>query len=319
MRDDGIARASFPGRTEGVGTSIQPDPNTPAHLTRPQRPTSQRYQRTLPEPWSRLRFAIADHAGNQQAGIVECGTVRMRQGISQLSAFMNGSGSLRSDMTRNTTGKRELAKETPHSLTITADIRIYLAVRPVQPGIRQNCGTTVARPPDTKSIETTRLDHTVEMGMDKIQSGRGAPVTKKSRLRMFRKQWLHQQWIFHQVDLADGQKIRGTPIGIQFKKFIIIRSCYRAAEEATHVFSDVSSGHCHRSATSLNSHTYCPTAQDRNLWVLGVGLGYVGQRALPGRNRLTPSSDSPLTPFSAICPDPACWETKRRRFGHHRR
>ena len=45
-----MARALIPGRTEGVGTSIQPERNTPAYLTFPRNPTSQRYQTTLPEP-----------------------------------------------------------------------------------------------------------------------------------------------------------------------------------------------------------------------------------------------------------------------------
>ena len=39
------------GRTDGVGTSIQPDRNTPAYLNHRQSPTSQHHQTTLPEPW----------------------------------------------------------------------------------------------------------------------------------------------------------------------------------------------------------------------------------------------------------------------------
>ncbi len=38
MRDDDMARALFPGRKEGVGTSIQPDRNTPAHPHPPTKP-----------------------------------------------------------------------------------------------------------------------------------------------------------------------------------------------------------------------------------------------------------------------------------------
>lgn len=37
---------------EGVGTSIQPDRTTPAHLFHPQNATSQGYRMTLPGPWA---------------------------------------------------------------------------------------------------------------------------------------------------------------------------------------------------------------------------------------------------------------------------
>jgi len=44
------------GRTDGVGTSIQPDRNTPAYLNHRQSPTSQHHQTTLPEPCPLARF-----------------------------------------------------------------------------------------------------------------------------------------------------------------------------------------------------------------------------------------------------------------------
>ncbi len=59
-----------------------------------------------------LRFAIADHAGDQQIGIVKGRAKGMRERIAQLASLMNRTWRLRCYMARDAAGKGELLEIT---------------------------------------------------------------------------------------------------------------------------------------------------------------------------------------------------------------
>src|ERR1019366_252442 len=77
---------------------------------------------------SGFRLAVADHARDDETGIVERRPKRVAQRITQLAALVNRTGALRRCVTGNPTGKRELAKELPQPCFIPADVGIDLAV-----------------------------------------------------------------------------------------------------------------------------------------------------------------------------------------------
>ena len=70
-----------------------------------------------------FRFAVADDAGDEQIGVVESRAVGVRQGVSQLAAFMDRAWRLGRDVTGDAAGKRELLEEPLQS-------RLVLARRP---------------------------------------------------------------------------------------------------------------------------------------------------------------------------------------------
>ena len=49
---------------------------------------------------SAFRLAIADHAGDDQVGVVERGAVGVREGVPELAPLVDAAGSLRGDMAR---------------------------------------------------------------------------------------------------------------------------------------------------------------------------------------------------------------------------
>ena len=90
-----------------------------------------------------LRLSIADDARDQQFGVVECGAECMRERISQLSALVNRPRRLGRGMARDATRKRELTKELAHPLVVLTDLRVQLAVGPLEVGLGDVRWTTV--------------------------------------------------------------------------------------------------------------------------------------------------------------------------------
>src|SRR5665647_2095688 len=77
-----------------------------------------------------LRLTVPDDAGHDQIRIVECRAIRMNQGITQLTPFMDLPGSFRRDMTRDAVRPGELPKEPLQPVSAALDIRKALRVGP---------------------------------------------------------------------------------------------------------------------------------------------------------------------------------------------
>ena len=60
----------------------------------------------------------------------------------------------------------------------------------------------MAGAPDAQRVQAAGLDDAVEVGVDEVQPGRGAPVAEQPRLDVLGAQRLGQQRVGHQVDLA---------------------------------------------------------------------------------------------------------------------
>ncbi len=124
MRDDGMARALFPGRTDGVGTSIQPDRNTPAHLTHPQTPRHRATRRLRRSPALRpyrsqnvqdAAQQAVDSGTDARAAIVEAAVLR-----AALAALKAGrlADKVAAPATADATGRSDLRADTQWLLRI---------------------------------------------------------------------------------------------------------------------------------------------------------------------------------------------------------
>ena len=138
----------------------------------------------------RLRFAIADHACHDQVWIVERRTKRVRQRVSQFTAFVDRTWRFWSHVTRDAAGERELREQALHSLLILRHVRIDLAVRPFEIRVGDQARSAVPRPSDVEDIRVVFLDEAIQVHVDEVQSRRRAPMTQQpglmwSRLRGF--------------------------------------------------------------------------------------------------------------------------------------
>src|ERR1700693_3205048 len=126
-----------------------------------------------------FRFAITHHAADQQIWIVECGAVCVSNGVAELAAFVDRTGSFGSDMAGNSARKRKLLEQPSESVFRLRNAGIKLAVGAFQISVSYQAGTSMAGPCNINDVEIVLLDEPIQMYVDKIQSWRGAPVTQK--------------------------------------------------------------------------------------------------------------------------------------------
>src|SRR5215471_12588252 len=119
---------------------------------------------------ARFSFPIPDDRGDNQVWIIECGTVCMRQCVSQFAAFMDGAWCFWRNMAGNTSRKRELFEQPFHPCFVRRDVRINLAISAFEVRVGNQSWPSVPRTGDTDHVEIVLLDDSVEMGVDKVQS-----------------------------------------------------------------------------------------------------------------------------------------------------
>ncbi len=100
-----------------------------------------------------LGLAVADDRRRDQVRIVRDGPEGVRQGVAQLSSLVDRPRSLRRVMTGDATGEGKLLEESAHPPEILGHLRINLAIRSFQVGVRHYPGATVSWSANEDDIE----------------------------------------------------------------------------------------------------------------------------------------------------------------------
>ena len=100
-----------------------------------------------------LGLAVADHAQRQQVRVVEHRAVGVQQRVAELAALVDRARRLGRDMARDPARERELAEQPPQALLIATDVRVDLAVGPVEVGARDEPGPAVTGPGDVDRVQ----------------------------------------------------------------------------------------------------------------------------------------------------------------------
>jgi hypothetical protein len=164
--------------------------------------------------WASLGLTVADHAEDQQAGVVKGRPVSVGERITELAPLVDRARRLGSDMARYAARERELAEELAQPVLVLPDVRIDLAVSALEVGVGHRPGPTVPRAEDVDGIQVARPDLAVGVGVDEVQPGRGPPVPEQPGLDVREPQGLPKQRVVEQVDLAHGQVVGGAPVGV---------------------------------------------------------------------------------------------------------
>ena len=127
-------------------------------------------------------FAVADHARDDQVGVVEGSSVCMREGITQLTALVDRTGRLRRHMAGNAAGERELLEEEFHAVLVARNVRIDFAICSLEISIRHEARTAMARPGDVDHVQVVLPDDPVQVNVDEVQAWRRSPMTKQTGL-----------------------------------------------------------------------------------------------------------------------------------------
>src|SRR5581483_2184127 len=167
-----------------------------------------------------LGLAVADDAGDDEVGVVESGPESVTQSVAQLAALVNATRSFGSDVAGNAAGEAELLEQLLHALDILADVRVHLAVGAFQVGVGHQRRTAVPRANDVNHVQIITLDDPIQMHVEHVQARRRAPVTEQSRLDVLTLEWLFQQRVVEQVNLADRQIVGRPPVSIHLAQLL---------------------------------------------------------------------------------------------------
>ena len=181
----------------------------------------------------RLRLAVADHAGDQQVGVVEGSAVGVAERVAELAALVDRAGRLGCDVAGNATRERELTEQLLHALGVAGDRRPELGVGALEPGAGAQGGTAVTRSGDEQRIDVVRQDQPVDVRVDEVQARRGPPVPEQPRFDVLGAQRLAQERVVEQVDLPDREIVGGAPPGVDARELTSIERC-RAVGGSVH-------------------------------------------------------------------------------------
>ena len=169
---------------------------------------------------TRFRLAVADDAGDDQIGIVERRPEGMAERIAQLAAFVNRPRRRRGDMAGNPAGERELLEQLFQPGFVLGDVRINVAPGAFEVNIAHNRRAAVTGTGDVEHVQVILLDDPVQVYVDEVLARRGAPMPDHQGLDVRQFQRLLQQRIVVEINLADREVVRGTPIGVHLSQQI---------------------------------------------------------------------------------------------------
>ena len=82
-------------------------------------------------------------------------------------------------------------------------------------GIGHQARAAVARASDEDDVQVSLPDEAVQMHVDEVQAGRGAPMAEQAGLDVQGSERPGQERVVVEIDLAYGQVVRGPPVGVQ--------------------------------------------------------------------------------------------------------
>ncbi len=112
----------------------------------------------------------------------------------------------------------KLPEQPLQSVSVALDRRISLGIRAFQVGLRHQPRPAMARPGDENHVQIVLFDQPVQMDVKEVQAGRRSPMPEQARLDMLERERGFEQGIVLQVDLADRQVVRSSPIRMHLLK-----------------------------------------------------------------------------------------------------
>ena len=161
-----------------------------------------------------LRLAVTNGNSGNQIRIIEYSSECMRNGIAELTALVDGAGSLRCAVRRNAARERELLEQLLHSVNILRDVRIDLAVGAVKVIIGNIEVSAMSGTGKKDQVQIVSLNGTVQMYKYKVLSGNGSPVSDNFLLHHIHGQRLLKKRVVQKIQLACRKVIGRTPVSI---------------------------------------------------------------------------------------------------------
>ena len=168
-----------------------------------------------------LSLAVAHDAGGDESGVVGYGAEGMRKAVTQLAALVDGARGLGSDVARDAAGEGELLEEALHALAVTGYVGVDFLIAAVQPVLGHHCVAAVTGAGNVYHVEVKFFNDPVQVGVDEVLTGDGAPVADDLLLDVVLAERLLEQGVVQQIELAGGEIVGGTPVPVHGGKLFL--------------------------------------------------------------------------------------------------
>ena len=168
-----------------------------------------------------FRFAVADRDGGNKVGVVENGTERVGDGVAEFAAFVDGAGRFGGNVTGNSAGEGELFAQFFHAFIILSDVGINFAVSSFQVRIGDEEIPAVSRTGQQDHIEIIFFDHAVQVNVDKVLPGNGAPMSDDLPFDLIAGQRFPEQGVIQHIQLCRCEIVRRSPVSINFFQIFV--------------------------------------------------------------------------------------------------
>ncbi len=130
-------------------------------------------------------FAVTDHAGDDEVGMVEGDTEGVRQAVAEFAPLMQGARGFGGAVAANAARKGELPEESEQAVLALSLVRINLTVSAFQPGLGQHRRRAMSGAGDEDQAQVALDDQSVEMRPDQSLTGIRTPVAQQTVLDLF--------------------------------------------------------------------------------------------------------------------------------------
>ena len=178
---------------------------------------------SLPGAFERtgLGLSIADDRQGDEIRVVHDSPERMHEHVAELSALVDRARCRHGHMAWDAPRCGELAEQVAHAFGVLRDRREALGVAALQIAGRDECGATVPGASEVDHLLARCLDQSRRVRIDERQARTRAPMPQQPWLDVGIGQWLAQQRIGHEVDLADGQVVVRAPPRIEAGELVV--------------------------------------------------------------------------------------------------
>lgn len=161
-----------------------------------------------------LCLPIAYRDCDDEIGIIECCSVRVRDGVTKFAAFVDGTGVLRCAVRTYASRKRKLPEEFEHARFVAALIRINLGVVAFEITVGQRSWRAMPGTGNINDIQIILLDEPIQVDPNQGLARIGAPMTQEPILDVLRLQRLAEKRVPAKINHAHRQIVASSPVGV---------------------------------------------------------------------------------------------------------
>jgi hypothetical protein len=161
-------------------------------------------------------FAITNHGESNQVRVIKDSAESVRDGITQLTTLVEGSGSFGSGMRTDSAWEWEALEELLHTLIVKSLVGVDLGIDTLEVRLWKDSRSTMSWARDEESVKIVLYDQTVKVHICEDLARSRAKMTEQPKLEVLGFKWLSKKRILLEIDHTQGEVTAG------FEKVIVL-------------------------------------------------------------------------------------------------